>query len=102
MVPSVTTSDGRPSPVTSRPLKAPSAVPATRTARTAAASGAPACSRRPKITLVSARVEATERSISRAMISITIGRTSSAFSAMPAASCERLNAERKFGTCAAP
>ena len=54
------------------------------------------------MTLVSARIEATERSISRAMISMTIGSTSSAFSAIPAASCDRLKAERKFGTSVAP
>ena len=41
---------------------------------------------------------AIERSISRAMISSTSGRTSRAFSDTPAAACERLNALVKLGT----
>ena len=100
-VPSVTTSDGRPRQVTSTPLKAPSAAPASSTSGIAAASGTPAWTSTPRMTLVSARMLATERSISRAMISSTIGSTSSAFSETPAAAWDRLKAVVKFGTASA-
>ena len=64
--------------------------------------GTPALKRMPSTTLVSAKVDATERSISRATISSTIGSASSAFSATPAVNCDRLKAVKKFGTKRTP
>ena len=94
----MTTSDGRSKRVTSTPLKAPAAAPASRTIGTASASGTSAWTSTPRMTLVSARMLAIERSISRAMISSTSGRASSAFSETPAAACDRLKALVKLGT----
>ena len=56
----------------------------------------------PNRTLVSARMEATDRSISRTMIKSAMGSTSSAFSEALAASCDRLKAEKKLGTNTMP
>ena len=97
-MPSVTTSDGRPRAVTSAPLKAPQSAPATSVSGMATRSGAPAWTMSPKTTLLSARMLATERSISRAMIRSTIGNTISARSETPAIACEMLKADAKFGT----
>ena len=64
----------------------------------ATSSGVPAWTSTPSTTLVSARMLAIERSISRAMISSTRGSASSAFSDTPAAACDRLKALVKLGT----
>ena len=97
-VPSVTTSDGRPSRVTSTPLKAPHSAPV------ASASADRDGQRRPrpgpatpKTTLDSARMLATDRSISRAMISSAIGMAISARSDTPAIACEMLKLVAKVG-----
>ena len=100
-VPSVTTSDGRRSAVTRAPLNAPAAAPAASTTRIAAGSGTPASMRMPSTTLDSARMLATDKSISRAMMRSTIGSTISAFSDIPAIACETLKAVAKPGTNAA-
>ena len=84
-VPSVTTSDGRSSPVTSSPLSAPARAPVASAAVIAAGSAKPAWTSTPSTTLASARMLATERSISRAMMSSTSGKARSAFSETPAA-----------------
>ncbi len=97
-VPRVTTREGRSRPVTSSPLNAPASAPTRSTTGTAARSGTPAWTSTPSTTLASARVLAIERSISRAMMSRTRGRASSAFSETPAAACERLNSVAKLGT----
>ena len=55
-VPSVTTSEGRPSSVTSAPLKAPQRPPQSKAAAMASDSGQSAWMARPKITLDSARM----------------------------------------------
>ena len=97
-VPRVTTSEGRRNAVTRTPLKAPAAAPAASTIGIATAIGTPAWTRTPRTTLASARMLATERSISRAMMRSTIGRTISAFSDMPAIACEMLKAVANPGT----
>jgi len=61
----------------------------------------PAWTSTPRITLVSARILAIERSISRAMIKSVSGRASRAFSETPAAACDRLKALVKLGTASA-
>ena len=99
-VPSVTTSDGSPNRVTNAPLNAPANAPTPSTRTPATASGRPACTSTPNTTLHSARMLATDRSISRAMISSTIGSTISARSDTPAIACDRLKLVAKFGTAA--
>ena len=80
------------------PLKAPHSGPVASVSGIAAGSGTPAWTSTPKTTLVSARMLATERSISRAMIRSTIGSTISARSDTPAIACEMLKALVKLGT----
>ena len=97
-VPSVASKDGRPSRVTRTPLKAPQIAPAMSVRMIAAGSGKPCWSNSPNMTLLSAKVLATDRSISRATMSSTIGSTISAFSDIPAIACEMLKAVAKPGT----
>ena len=96
--PNVTTNEGKPSQVTRIPLNAPAAAPV-RMAKTIAISvDAPSRTATPKTTLESARMLATEMSISRAMIRSVIGRAISARSDAPAIACERLKLVPKLGT----
>ena len=67
-VPIVTASDGRPSCVTRKPLKAPHSAPATRQIGMISSSGSPRFQRSAISALESASTEATERSISAATI----------------------------------
>ena len=97
IVPSVTTNEGRPREVTRIPLNAPAAAPVRMAKAIATSIGAPARTASPKTTLESARMLATEMSISRAMISSVIGRAISARSDAPAIACERLKVEAKLG-----
>jgi hypothetical protein len=60
--------------------------------------GAPAWTTTPNTTLLNASMLATDRSISRAMISSTIGKTTRARSDTPAIACEILKVVAKFGT----
>ena len=70
-VPIVTASDGSPSRVTIRPLNAPQAAPTTRQIGMISSSGSPAFHSAAISALESASTEATERSISAAMITST-------------------------------
>ena len=80
MVPMVTTMAGRPMPVTSAPLKAPAAMPTSSPIGTSSATPAPAWAAMPMNTEASAMIEATDRSMSRTMISSAIDSASIAFS----------------------
>src|SRR3954470_18029267 len=79
-VPIVTASDGRPKRVTSTPLKAPHSAPATRQSGMISSTGRPWFHSDAAIALDSASTEATERSISAAMITSASGSAISATS----------------------
>ena len=79
-VPIVTASDGRPKRVTSTPLKAPHSAPATRQSGMISSTGSPWFHSDAAIALDSASTEATERSISAAMITSASGSAISATS----------------------
>ena len=79
-VPIVTASDGRPKRVTSTPLNAPHSAPATRQSGMISSTGSPWFHSDAAIALDSASTEATERSISAAMITSVSGSAISATS----------------------
>src|SRR4051812_1938397 len=79
-VPIVTASDGRPKRVTSTPLKAPHSAPATRQSGMISSTGRPWFHSDAAIALDRASTEATERSISAAMITSASGSAISATS----------------------
>ena len=101
-VPTVTISDGR--PITTekkaliRPAKPPTAIASTK----APASPKPDSMARPKITPVSPKIEATERSISPAIISHIIGSTIRPVPVARAAVIAKLSAVRKNGDTSDP
>jgi hypothetical protein len=66
------------------PLKAPAIAPVSKAATMEISTPAPDCTATPKMTLQRARVLATERSISRAMMRSDIGKTINARSETPA------------------
>jgi hypothetical protein len=101
-VPSVTTSDGSCSPVTSRPLKPPQAAPTTSATTIASQSGTPAATSAPSTALASPRIEATDRSIWPAMMIIVSGTAMIAFSIRSAVTRERVVLDMKVGESAAP
>ena len=80
MVPMVMTIDDRFRRVTSRPLNRPHSRPTPSPTATSSGVSIPAAAQKPITVELSAMVEATERSISRAIINIAIGRTTIAFS----------------------
>lgn len=80
MVPMVITMDDRLKRVTSKPLNRPHSRPTPRPMITSSGVSTPAAAQKPITVELSAIVEATDRSISRAIISIAIGRTTIAFS----------------------
>ncbi len=76
----VTTIDGRPTPATRNPLKAPQARPVQRPIPTSAGVPNPAAAAAPMAVEASAMIAATERSISPQMISRVMAKAIIAFS----------------------
>ncbi len=101
-VPIVTASDGSPSRVTRRPLKAPHAAPATRQIGMMSSSGMPLFHSDAISALESASTEATERSISAAMITSASGSAISATSEKSSEPVVNESAVRNSGDSAAP
>src|SRR5688572_23919126 len=97
MVPMVITIDDKFSRVTSRPLISPHNGPTLNPTPTSAGVGKPACAQNPIMVELSAMVEATDKSISRAIISIAIGSTMMAFSVKLNVASDRFHILRKYG-----
>ena len=76
----VTTMEWTPSALTISPLASPASVPTARPVATSMATEAPASPAAPMIMAQRATIDATETSISRAMISSAMGRAIRAFS----------------------
>ncbi len=95
MVPMVTTMDGRPKPVTRKPLKAPHNSPVPRPIITRTGVSAPIWTAKPMAVDESAMIEATERSISPEMIRSPIAKAIMAFSVKLKVASERFHGSRK-------
>src|SRR5471030_2019590 len=102
MVPMVITMEERFSRVTSRPLISPHSNPTLSPTPTSVGVGQPACAQNPMIVELSAMVDATDKSISRAIISIAIGSTMMAFSVKLNVASDRFQIFRKYGEARAP
>ncbi|STW55292.1 Uncharacterised protein [Klebsiella pneumoniae] len=101
MVPMVITMDDRLKRVTSKPLNRPHSRPTPRPMTTSSGVSIPAAAQKPITVELSAIVEATDRSISRAIISIAIGRTTIAFSVKVKVASDRFQILRKYGEATA-
>src|SRR5216683_1853514 len=98
----VTASDGSPSRVTSRPLTAPAAAPATATTAKMASIGQPWLHRNPSRALDMPSVDATDRSISPLMTISVIGNVMIAISPLDRPRLKKLLPVRNCGDAAAP
>src|SRR5215469_16221282 len=96
-VPIVTASDGSPSRVTSRPLKAPAASPTIATITKMAGIGKPLFHSTPRSALAMPRIEATDRSISPLMMISVIGSVMIAISPLDGPTLNRLFPVRNCG-----
>src|SRR5215469_13388948 len=96
-VPIVTASDGSPSRVTSRPLKAPAANPTIATITKMAGIGKPLFLSTPRSALAMPRIEATDRSISPLMMISVIGSVMIAISPLDRPTLNRLFPVRNCG-----
>ncbi len=101
MVPMVITMDDRLKRVTSKPLNRPHSRPTPVPMTTSSGVSIPAAAQKPITVELSAIVEATDRSISRAIISIAIGRTTIAFSVKVKVASDRFQILRKYGEATA-
>ena len=95
MVPIVTTIDGRPRPVTRKPLKAPQIRPVPIPISTRTGTPVSNWAAAPIAVEASAMIEATDRSISPAMISMAIAKAIIAFSVKLKVASLRFQAFRK-------
>ncbi|MNZ61450.1 hypothetical protein D3C78_795480 [compost metagenome] len=95
MVPIVITIDDRLKRVTSRPLNNPHSSPTPNPTQTSSGVSTPAAAQKPITVELSAMVDATDRSISRAIISIAIGSTMIAFSVKLNVASDRFQISRK-------
>ena len=91
----VTTIEGRPIRATNRPLTAPQARPVAMPVITNAGVPKPAVMAAPIMVEASAMIEATERSISPAMMSMAMAKAISAFSVKLKVASDRFHAFRK-------
>ncbi|MNP22174.1 hypothetical protein D3C76_1148340 [compost metagenome] len=95
MVPMVTTIDDRLKRVTRKPLNSPHNSPMPNPTQTSSGVSTPAAAQKPITVELSAMVEATDRSLSRAIISIAIGSTMIAFSVKLKVASDRFQISRK-------
>ncbi len=95
MVPMVITMEDKFSLVTSRPLIKPQSRPTPSPTQTSNGVAIPAWAQKPMMVELNAMVEATDRSISRAIISIAIGKTIMAFSVKLYVASERFQIFKK-------
>ncbi|CZV95141.1 Uncharacterised protein [Enterobacter hormaechei] len=95
MVPMVMTMDDRLKRVTRMPLNSPHSSPTPNPTQTSSGVSTPAAAQKPITVELSAMVEATDRSISLAIISIAIGNTMIAFSVKLNVASERFQILRK-------
>ena len=93
----VTTIEGRPRRVTSRPLKAPQSRPTNRPISTISVVPAPNWTAAPMAVDASAMIDATDRSISPEMIRSAMGKAIIAFSVKLNVASDRFQASRKYG-----
>ena len=93
----VITIDDRLKRVTSRPLNSPHSRPTPNPTQTSHGVPSPAAAQKPITVELRAIVEATDRSISRAIISIAIGSTMIAFSVKLKVASDRFQIFRKYG-----
>src|SRR5471030_2778883 len=102
IVPIVITIDERFRRVTNSPFTSPHNKPTLSPTATSAGVGKPACAQKPMMVELSAIVDATDKSISRAMISIAIGSTMMAFSVKLKVASKIFQILRKWGEARAP
>ncbi len=95
MVPMVITIEDKLKRVTSRPLNSPHSSPTPKPTQTSSGVSSPAAAQKPITVELRAIVEATDRSISRAIISIAIGNTMIAFSVKLNVASDRFQISRK-------
>src|SRR4051812_30197844 len=93
----VTTIEGTRKRVTMKPLSAPASTPTARPIATTSGIGAPAVAAAPMAVDEMAMIEATDRSISPAMISSAMAKPIIAFSVKLKVASDRLEASRKYG-----